>query len=46
MENLKQEWLEKIKIKERRNVSSKYGMFTVMTDFYQAPEEFRKLKEF
>lgn len=43
--SLKEEWLEKIKIVERRNQFGKYGSFTVMTDFFQAPDEIRNDRE-
>lgn len=42
---LKEEWLEKIKITKQRDVFEKYGRFTVMTDFYQAPDEIRNDRE-
>lgn len=42
MLTLKEEWIERIKIVKQRNVfPSGGGMFTVMTDFYEAPEEIR-----
>ena len=46
MPTLKEEWIEKIKKVEQRNIFPKGGgMFTVMTEFYQAPDEIRYDKE-
>lgn len=46
MPTLKEEWIERIKKKEQRNIFPKGGgMFTVMTDFYLAPDEIRYDKE-
>lgn len=42
MITLKEEWIEKIKVIKQRNIFRKGGgYFTVMTDFYEAPEEIR-----
>lgn len=46
MPTLREEWIEKIKKVEQRNIYSKGGgYFTVMTDFYLAPDEIRYDKE-
>ena len=46
MSDLREEWLEKIKVVKRKNVTYKnYGLFTVMTDFYMAPDEIRNDRE-
>lgn len=43
--NLKEEWLEKIKIVKNQNISKGYGYFSVNTQLYCAPEEIRLDKE-
>lgn len=40
--NLKEEWLERIKNVNPRDVFGENGRFSVKTDFYEAPEEIRK----
>lgn len=46
MQTLKEEWIERIKKIERRQVyPERGGFFTAMTDFYKAPEEIRNDKE-
>ena len=46
MSDLRAEWLEKIKVVKRQNIQYKnYGLFTVMTDFYMAPDEIRNDRE-
>lgn len=46
MSTLKEEWKERLKKVEQRNIYPKGGgYFTVMTDFYEAPEEIRNDKE-
>lgn len=46
MPTLKEEWIERIKVINQRNIyPDGGGFFTVMTDFYKAPEEIRNDKD-
>lgn len=42
---LREEWLERIKNVNPRDIFGKYGRFSVKTDFYEAPEEIRNDEE-